>query len=384
MRWHDQQEQVRLLDASVHDDRPSVPTGFSGVDLLLRRGGLLPGTLALLGGRTGTRKSTIVENMMVRMAQANIPVGLVGLDEQPWQYVVSLMSVMSGKSRDWVEQVWDEPEGKALQREYREKYRGVLHLFTGSKPNVVMLSSLAKSAELGDHKAPAVLFIDYLNKLSRDGVYGYGENSRIPRLVEDLKAWAAESGIIVVALHQLSRNDEFGSTNSRNAGHLPVTLAQLKYGGEEDSDIVFGTYRPAMDPIGTMSMEMAKLTLGDRFDEEDYWQASSRVKKHQESTFLQLLKNRPGTHREERGVELLSPYADSLRMEEREADAGPGRPESVSMGEGGRVERGSGRQQPSNGGDFQGIASGGAADYPEDGGEGAGSNRHRGHDWGND
>ncbi len=91
LHLYDSGQQDDLVAGSVHDKRPAIPTGFAGLDSLLRRGGLLPGNLVLLGGRTGTRKTTVVVNMVVSMAQANIPVGPVGLDEQPWQYVVKLM-----------------------------------------------------------------------------------------------------------------------------------------------------------------------------------------------------------------------------------------------------------------------------------------------------
>jgi hypothetical protein len=258
--------------------------------------------------------------MMVSMAQANIPVGLVGLDEQPWQYTLSLMSAMSGRSRDWIEQRWDEPDGQAVRDEWKGLARGRVHLFSGRKPGIEDMQSQLDMADMGDSRAPSVLFIDYLNKLTRAKEYGWQENTRIPRLVEHLAEWSTDTGLIVVALHQLSRNDEFGGANARNAGHLPVTLAQLKFGGEEDADIVFGTYRPANDPLGNMSIDVAKLVLGDRFDEEDYFRATNRVKKYQESTFLQLLKNRPGTHREERGIELKSSLGDSIYMEEAEAE----------------------------------------------------------------
>lgn len=323
LRWLDHQQQVEAVDASVNDTRPSVPTGTAGLDRLLRRGGLLPGTLAILGGRTGTRKSTIAENWMVSMASAGRPVGLVGLDEQPWQYVVSLMSVLSGRSRDWVEETWHTPEGGDLKARWWELKRK-LHLFVGRKPGIDELNALVDLAD----EPPSVLFVDYLNKLTRDREYGWDETKRIPRLVEHLAEWSTDTGVIVVALHQLNRNDQFGNTNQRNAGHLPVTLMDLKYGGEEDADIVFGTYRPAMDPVGTMSKQMAELAQGDRFDETRYWEAVARVRKHQDSTFLQLLKNRPGTHRDERGVELLSPIEDSLVMVEKGEDSGRGRDEA--------------------------------------------------------
>lgn len=317
----DTTQQLDAVDASIKDARPSVPTGFGSMDLLLRRGGLLPGTLVLLGGRTGTRKSTIMENMMVSMLDGGAAVGLLGLDEQPWQYVVSLMSVVSGRSRDWVENVWDEPEGLELRRDWR-RYRGKLHLFKGRKPGIDNITAQMEMAALGDSTPPEVIFIDYLNKLTRAKEYGYQETNRIPRLVEHLAEWSTDTGVSVVALHQLGRVDEFGNTNNRNNGHLPVTLAQLKYGGEEDADIVFGTYRPAMDPLGNMPMDVAQLVLGDKFDDQEYWEARARVRKYRDSTFLQLLKNRPGTHREEKGIELLSPHPDALTMREKTIDTG--------------------------------------------------------------
>ena len=318
IRLYDHHQQEKLVDESVTDDRRAIPTGFDGVDSLLRRGGLLPGNFVLLGGRTGTRKSTIMVNMMVSMAQANIPVGLVGLDEAPWTYVVKLMSGWSGKSQDEIEEQWETDEGKEFRREYKAWAANQVHIFGGRRPGIEHLDAAMELASMGSSNAPEVLFVDYLAQMSRSGPYAYGDNSRLPRLVEDMQIWSTENGVVVVTLHQLSRNDEFGGTNNRNAGHLPVTLTQLKYGGEEQSDIVLGTYRPAMNPMALMPMSIAKEVLGDRFDEDLYWEAKALAKKYENSTFLQLLKNRPGTHREERGIELVSPN-ESMWMLEKEA-----------------------------------------------------------------
>lgn len=332
LRLHDAHQQVLSVDESIHDDRPSIPTGFMGLDSLLRRGGLLPGTFALFGGRTGTRKSTIVANMAMHMVSAGVPVGLVGLDQPMWQYVTALMSVHTRRSPDWVEQVWDQPEGKELQRDWKMLTSGKLHLFDGRRPGIDHIAAQLEMAAMGNSEAPKVVFVDYLNLMTRDKAYGWKETERIPRLAEDMAVWTTETGVSMVVLHQLSRNDEFGGANSRNAGHLPVTLAQLKFGGEEPADMVFSTYRPAMDPLGTMSHDMAQIALGDRFDEDAYFESRGRVRKYEHSTFLQLLKNRPGTHREEKGIELLSPHGDSLYMEEKESHEAPAEQEEVTIG----------------------------------------------------
>jgi hypothetical protein len=317
---NDPKQQLALLDESVHDKRRSLPTGFESLDLLLRRGGLMPGNFAILGGRTGTRKSTIMLNMAVDMARRDIPVALLGIDEPPWLYVVKLLSVWSGQSQEYIEEMWDEVEGHELREAWRTFARGRVHLLTGRRPGPDNLSSALDMASLGRER-PAVLFIDYIGAMTREGKYGYAENSRIPLLVEELQLWSSESGVAVVALHQLSRNDEFGGTNNRNAGHIPVTKAQLRQAGEEQADIVLGSFRPALDPIGNMDMQTAKQVLGERFDEDDYYELRARVKKYQTSTFLQLLKNRPGTHEEQSGIELESPN-DSLIMVEKEGTSG--------------------------------------------------------------
>ncbi len=317
LRLYDHQQQDQLVQDSVHDDRSAIPTGVEGLDSLLRRGGLLPGNLVLFGGRTGTRKTTVVANMVVSMAKAGVPVGLVGLDEQPWQYVVKLMSVYSTRSQDWIEERWDDEDGLELRREWKALASGRVHIFGGKRPSAAHLDAAMEMASLGSSSAPRILFIDYIKLMTRDGQFKYGDNSRIPQLVEELQVWSTENGVAVVALHQLSRNDEHGGQNSRNAGHIPMTLAQLMYGGEDSADIVLGTYRPSMNPLALMPFDVAKEVLGDRFDEDDYFALKATAKKFETTTFLQLLKNRPGTHRDERGIELLSLYGESLRMVEK-------------------------------------------------------------------
>lgn len=318
LRLYDSGQQDTLVSESVHDHRRAIPTGVGGIDSLLRRGGLLPGNLVLLGGRTGTRKTTLVCNMVVSMAEAGIPTALVGLDEQPWQYVVKLMSAWSGKSQEWLEGRWDEEEGSALRKEWREFARRI-HIFGGKRPAPDHLTAAMDLAALGKNESPAVVFVDYLKLMSRKGPYSYGDNSRIPQLVEELQLWSTEQRVAVVALHQLSRNDEHGGgTNSRNNGHIPVTLSQLMWGGEDSADVVLGTYRPALNPVALMAFDVAKQVLGDRFDEEDYWAVRSVAEKYAHSTFVQVLKNRPGTKTEERGIELLS-VDDSLKLTEKAA-----------------------------------------------------------------
>ena len=92
-----------------------------------------------------------------------------------------------------------------------------------------------------------------------------------------------------------------------------MSLEGLKYGGEEIADIVLATYRPALSPVGNMSWDMARQFKGDKYSKDDWFEATERVARYKDYTFLQLLKNRPGTHVDEKGIPLRS-KGESMQM----------------------------------------------------------------------
>lgn len=316
LQWYDHQAQVRVVADSIHDPTPALPTGMHGLDSLLRRGGLLPGTLTVLGGRTGTRKTTVALNWLLDMATNGIPVGFVGLDERPWMYSLKFMALRAGVSNDWLEEHWDDPAGEQVHREWKAFAKDRVHVFGGRRPTLDHLSGMLDIANMGTSQAPRIMVVDYLALMTRDKKYGWNDSERLMRLTEEMTVWANDANVALVVLHQLSRNDEYGGSNNRNNGENPGTLTQLKYAGEDPADYVFFTYRPALNPLGNMTMPVARQVLGDRFDEDEYWDLAGYCKKMARSTFVQLLKNRPGTKKEERGLELLSPD-DSLRLVEK-------------------------------------------------------------------
>jgi hypothetical protein len=147
----------------------------------------------------------------------------------------------------------------------------------------------------------------YLQRVGRSKFAGKNVES-IPQLAEDLADWTNDQELVTIALHQVSRQQNL------NHGDKPLVLENLKYGGEEPADVVLATYRPELDELGKMTREDAELLLGDDFTEDKYDAARARVVRFEKSTLLQLLKNRPGTHLDFHGIELLSPD-DTLYME---------------------------------------------------------------------
>src|SRR3989304_10549921 len=97
---------------------------------------------------------------------------------------------------------------------------GTVQFLARPRPHPEPLDAALRLSALRAEEQPRVVFIDYLSLLTRAGEFGFNEQSRIPRLAEALQVWSNEAGVGGVALHHLSRNDEFGGTNSRNAGHI--------------------------------------------------------------------------------------------------------------------------------------------------------------------
>ena len=271
----------------VNDPRGRIPSGIPELDELLYRGGFAPQEFVIFGGRTGTRKTTVTVNLIANMLQAGTSVGFIGLDEAPAQYAAKVCSAVTGVSHEYIEDVWDDDEG----RKYRDIYREVADKFTTSRGYRPKRDDLEQWLDMADHR-PQVVFLDYASLLFKDK-YSGGDAKRIPSVLEELQIFANEQEVVTIVLHQVNRQNDM--TGKKNHGDRPLTPEDLAYGGEAIPDIILQTYRPSKDPLGNMDRGAAEAMLGDSFDEDMYLAAVQRVKNHKRHTFLQLTKNRPGT-----------------------------------------------------------------------------------------
>lgn len=260
-------------------------------------------------------------NLVARMLKAGVAVGFVTLDEAVEQYTLKVMSAMYGIPMDAIEENWDTDQGQDLQARFM-KDAAKLTFSLGYRPNFDDLTTWMEEANMMAAK-PQVVFIDYISMLAR-GKYDGGETQRVMRLIEGVKVWTNEMECVTIGLHQLNREGD--------DGEHPVRLKDLKHGGEEVPDVVLATYRPALDPIGNMEFEEAEALHDIKF--EDWEKKRDRVERYRNSTFLQLLKNRPGVHLDFKGIELLSvgesmqmrtPSEGSDAVEDEEMDDGVGR-----------------------------------------------------------
>lgn len=296
-------DQVGVVAERVNDPRGSFSSGYSAVDDLLYRGGFQPGLFCILGGRTHTRKTTITVNMIARMLKAGRSVGFITLDETPPQYVLKLMSAMYGLPHALIENKWNTPYGEGLRAQYLRDANN-LTLSKGYRPTIEDLDAWLAECEV-EGSRPEIIFHDYGSLMARADIYG-GETQRILQMIENLHIWTKKNELVTIMLHQLNR--EGGEDGSQ-----PVTLSDLKYGGEEIADIVFGTYRPSLDELGCLQFEEAQAAARKELTEEEWERRRNRVNRYQNSTLLQLIKNRPGTHLDKQGIELLS-VGETMRM----------------------------------------------------------------------
>lgn len=312
------EEQLRVWEGRARDERPSLGTGYRLLDEKLFRSGFQPGTFIILGGRTHTRKTGVALNLIRNWLVKGLTVGLVGLDEPTPLYVAKLASVLSNEcgspiDAETLELQFDDPASVRVRAQYSLLGKGLV-MSKGFRPDIKggLQAWYDSASGILPDGSPQVVVIDYLALLAR-GKYAGQDNARIPRLAEDLSVFANENECVVVALHQVGRQaDAMGRAHH---GDKPVTLEQLKYGGEEMADVVLGTYRPAASYLGNLEYEDAEAEFSADEKWEEKWERERvRVRRYEKSTFLQLLKNRPSQKGLlPRGIELFAPNESMLQ-----------------------------------------------------------------------
>lgn len=300
---HTAQQQWAAYEKVGTDTRPRIASGWPELDNLLFRQSFGPGNLVILGGRMHTRKTTVTVNLIANMLGAGVPVGFVGLDEGEPNYVAKLASIFTGVAHTDLDRLWGTPAMAQHQLTYAKEAK-LLSMTKGIRPS---MDDMTKWLELADVTGarPRIVFIDYLSLLHRDK---YAGKDRIPRICEDLQVWTEDNEVVTVALHQVGRT---GDGKEKVHGDLPFTAEDLLYGGEQQADIILGTYRPALDPIGLMRQEDA---LAKKIDLAEWTEHRDRAMRHTEDTFLQLIKNRPGVQTLYEGIRLRS-IGQTQRME---------------------------------------------------------------------
>ncbi|MBC7320087.1 replicative DNA helicase [bacterium] len=202
-------------------------SSFKELDSLT--GGLRKGELIIVASRPSVGKTALILNMMMKLAEENIPSVLFSLEMDALSIATRMISLSSGIP------IFE------LRNGSKEVYQKALESFAylSSCPIFINDSTLITPSKIKSllrrHKEIRAVFVDYIQLIKM------GDDNRVLELsniVRDLKSIAREFDIPVVAVSQLSRAVE-QRQNKR------PQLSDLRESGgiEQTADIVLLLYR---------------------------------------------------------------------------------------------------------------------------------------------
>jgi len=239
-------DQARRWADEAKDDSAVAPTGYQAFDVYLKRGGLRRGHLAGLLGRSGVGKTAVVCNIISRLAEARVPV-LFSSQEMTQQEVTNrLLAIHYGLPVSTIETKF---KNDTLDPRWLEKYAvdfGGLIVDDTNEMTFDNLSSACTAFDALLGGRPQVIVQDYLNYMSQQGLFG-NESVKVARQAQLMKGLAKAENVAILTLVQTGRANESDS-NKRNHGHIPLTMEDMMYGGEQSMDVMLGMFRPELDP----------------------------------------------------------------------------------------------------------------------------------------
>lgn len=232
--WSMKEATGRTLDRVERQRKLGIETSSGFMDLDRKFGGWEPGKLYVLGARPSMGKTSFEINMALNLAAEGKKPLIIAAEGSDTDFVMRMLSrtqqLNSQKLRigDLTDEEWSKLVDVAAEI---AELPIVIRDFSSPK-----LSQIAESVW---QYRPDVLFIDYLQLMSLEGVPGEGPNYQYGWIVKRLKFLAKDEKIPVVLLCQLSRRVE------ERKSHIPK-LSDLRDSGEieQDVDVAIFLYWP--------------------------------------------------------------------------------------------------------------------------------------------
>lgn len=302
-------DQLLVWEKEANDETAVVPTGYRAFDAYLKRGGLRRSHLAGLLGRSNVGKSGLLVNLASNMVRAGAPVLISTQEMSVAEMTNRLIAVHYDLPVQEIEETARNGGLWALRNEtYVEDFTR-LEIYDDDEPTVGQLGEAAR-AYRAKHGVMPIILQDYMELLSTEGIYG-NEVVKIGRLARQLKALARDLDTPVLVLVQVGRSKEH-DISARNHGHIPLSMEDARWAGEQAFDVMFGMYRPELDPDADNPM----LMHGDKKEQERYEAAIEKRMMFKDQAILQVVKNRFGP-RNDKGDPVDINWR-SMRFDERE------------------------------------------------------------------
>lgn len=218
--------------------KAAIPTGLPTLDEAIG-GGLRPGTLNILGARTGYGKTTLATDLFHSATEKQVPALYVSLESRRLEILLSLVQKRSGVSAAAI------VRGMLPDLSYQNALRAFgelkvlpLHFEDGASGLPHLIVSIRRAAAL--HGVRLVV-VDYLQMIENPNG-GKDRYVQVAGITRALKRLAADLGIAIYALAQLNRQPE-----NRPGGEIRLSDLREADSIAHDADLVLFLHRPGMN-----------------------------------------------------------------------------------------------------------------------------------------
>src|SRR5574338_821150 len=233
-------DQVQVLRDLIRAKREGGPigtsSGFSRLDGLT--GGLIPGSLVVVGARTSVGKSSFAENIAENVAKQGKPVLFVSIEMDPDQMMYRFAKRW-GLSEAVIDYGSDDAESKQALEDLIEKRLALpLHIWNAPSASTVGIRAHLNQLQ-ADVGEVGLVVVDYLQLLTDTFGGKVPEHLRLGMITKTLKGMAREYQLPVILISQLNRNSD-------QRGVLPEPrLSDIRESGriEEDADLILMLWR---------------------------------------------------------------------------------------------------------------------------------------------
>ena len=230
-----------------------IPTGFKDLDALTS--GLQPSDLIILAARPAMGKTTLAMNIALNAATMHkVPVAVFSLEMPKEQLAFRLLATESRIDSSRLK------TANLLDHEYKDLTRALGKLsetpiFVDDTPAISPLELRAKTRRLQMECDLGLIVIDYLQLMRLGKKRIESRFQEVSEIVRDIKAFARECRVPIIALSQLSRDVE-----KRQDG---PKLSDLRESGEieQTADLVLFIHREDYYATNTDKASHAKLLI---------------------------------------------------------------------------------------------------------------------------
>lgn len=222
------------------DQIMGIPTGYSDFDKIT--GGFQKGDLIILAARPGMGKTTLAMNFAMHVAEKKHAVAIFSL-EMPKEQLA--MRLLCSEARINMAKL---KSAQLADGEYKDLAHAMgklseMPIYIDTAPDTSPLELKAKIRRLQMEADIKLIVVDYLQLMRSSRRKSENRMQEVSEIVREVKAFAKESGIPLIALSQLGRDIE------KRQGDQTPRLSDLRESGEleQTADLVLFINRDYYD-----------------------------------------------------------------------------------------------------------------------------------------